>query len=101
MKVSFPHGGVVTWIDDFMPTDTSYAERPATSLQDFDLLTMAEVAALLHCSKAHICNVIAGRVPGCLPIPAVHLGRRMLVRRESLMHWIDQNEAGSVAKTGG
>ena len=43
---------------------TSYAENPATSLQDFDLLTLAEVAALLHCSKAHICNVIAGRVPG-------------------------------------
>ena len=80
--------------------ETSYAEKPATSLQDFDLLTVAEVAALLHCSKAHICNVIAGRVPGCLPIPAVRLGRRMLVRRESLMHWIDQNEAGSVAKTG-
>lgn len=80
--------------------ETSYAEKPATSLQDFDLLTVAEVAALLHCSKAHICNVIAGRVPGCLPVPAVRLGRRMLVRRESLMHWIDQNEAGSVAKTG-
>jgi excisionase family DNA binding protein len=84
-----------------MPAETSYAERPATSLQDFGLLTLAEVAALLRCSKAHVSNVIAGRVHDCPPIPAVRLGRRMLVRRESLMHWIDQNEAGSVAKNGG
>jgi excisionase family DNA binding protein len=62
----------------------------------FDLLTMAEVAKLLHCSKAHVCNAVAGRVRGCAPIPAVSLGRRKLVRRESLMRWIDQNEAGSL-----
>jgi hypothetical protein len=61
-------------------------------LHDFDLLTLGEVAELLHCSKAHVSNVIAGRVPGCLPIPAVHLGRRTLVRHESLAAWIDRNE---------
>jgi hypothetical protein len=66
----------------------------------FDLLTMAEVATLLHCSKAHVCNAVAGRVRGCPPIPAVSLGRRKLVRRESLMRWIDQNEAGSVPQMG-
>jgi len=54
-------------------------------LDDFDLLTLAEVAKLLHCSKAHICNAVAGRVRGCPPIPAVCLGRRKLVRRESLI----------------
>ena len=31
----------------------------------FDLLTMADVARLLHCSKAHVCNIVAGRVQGC------------------------------------
>ena len=63
-----------------------------TSPNQFDLLTMAEVAQLLHVSKAHVCNAIAGRVAGCPPIPAVSLGRRKLVRRESLLHWIEQNE---------
>ncbi len=63
-----------------------------TALEDFDLLTLADVARLLHCSKAHVSHVIAGRVPGCLPIPAVHLGRRTLVRRESLVSWIEANE---------
>jgi excisionase family DNA binding protein len=71
-----------------MPSDLS----SATGLPDFDLLTLHEVAGLLHCSKAHVSNVIAGRVPGCAPIPAVHLGRRMLVRRESLLTWIERSE---------
>jgi hypothetical protein len=61
-------------------------------LSDFDLLTLDDVAEVLHCSKAHVSNVIAGRVPSCSPIPAVRLGRRKLVRRESLASWIDRNE---------
>ena len=61
-------------------------------LHDFDLLTVAEVAKLLHCSKAHVCNVVAGRVSGCTPIPAVRLGRRVLLRRESVLLWIEQND---------
>jgi len=62
------------------------------SVQDFDLLTMADVAVLLRCSKAHICKAVAGRVPGCPPLPAVSLGRRKLVRRQSLISWIEANE---------
>jgi len=67
-----------------------------STLQEFDLLTLAEVAKLLHCSKAHVCNAVAGRVRGCPPIPAVNLGRRKLVRRESLQQWIERNEAAIV-----
>ena len=61
-------------------------------LSDFDLLTLADVAKLLHCSKAHVCNIVAGRVRGCAPIPSVSLGRRKLVRREALESWIERNE---------
>jgi hypothetical protein len=63
-----------------------------TVFEDFGLLTLATVAKLLHCSKAHVSNVIAGRILGCAPIPAVHLGRRTLVRRESLLSWIAAND---------
>jgi hypothetical protein len=66
---------------------------------DFDLLTLADVAALLHCSKAHVCNGVAGRLGGCTPIPAVRLGRRLLVRRESLLNWIERNEVDSIQQT--
>ena len=75
-----------------MAPDTSHAETPAAPLEDFGLLTLADVAALLHCSKAHVSNVIAGRVPGCPPIPALCLGRRKLVRRETLAAWVERNE---------
>jgi hypothetical protein len=64
-------------------------------LAEFDLLTLAEVAKLLHCSKAHICNAVAGRLPGCPPIPAVSLGRRKLVRRAALVSWIERREAAN------
>jgi excisionase family DNA binding protein len=60
------------------------------------LLTMAEVAQLLHCSKAHVCNLAGGRVRGCAALPAIHMGRRMLVRRESLLRWLTENESGSI-----
>jgi hypothetical protein len=63
-----------------------------TPLETFDLLTLADAAKLLHCSKAHISNAVSGRVRGCPPIPAVSLGRRKLIRRESLRLWIENNE---------
>jgi excisionase family DNA binding protein len=64
-------------------------------LNDFDLLTLAEVAKLLHCSKAHVAKAVRGLVPGCRAIPCVRLGRRKLVRRDSLVQWIEENESSS------
>jgi len=61
-------------------------------LSDFDLLTLSDVARLLHCSKAHVSKAVAGLVNGCPPIPAVSLGRRKLVRRSSLLSWVERNE---------
>jgi hypothetical protein len=61
-------------------------------VNDFELLTLREVAELLHVSKAHISNVVAGRVTGCVPIPTVSLGRRKLVRRAALLAWVQANE---------
>ena len=69
------------------------------NLQDFDLLTLADVAAVLHCSKAHVCKAVSGRVPGCAPIPSLSLGRRKLVRRQSLLAWIEANEGAPVNGT--
>jgi hypothetical protein len=66
------------------------------NVDDFGLLTLAAVAKLLHCSKAHVSNVVAGRVPGCPPIPAVCLGRRKLVRREALRSWLEHNEHAAI-----
>jgi excisionase family DNA binding protein len=66
-------------------------------MNDLDLLTMAEVAALLHISKGHVCNLVSGRVNGCSRLPALRLGRRMLVRREALARWLEENEHGMIS----
>ena len=68
-------------------------------LNDFDLLTLGDAAKLLRCSKAHIGKAVAGRIPGCPPIPAVSLGRRKLIRRASLLLWIADNEHAAVSAT--
>lgn len=76
-----------------------FLEKMPSETTVFDLLTVKEVAAVLHCSKAHVCNVIAGRVDGCKAIPVLRMGRRLLVRRDSLERWIEDSENASLAKT--
>ena len=57
-----------------------------------DILTITEVAEVLRCSKAHVCNVIQGRVQGLPKLTHFALGRRKLVRREWLDAWMEQNK---------
>jgi len=61
---------------------------------DNDILTVREVAAELRCSKAHICNLINGRIKNAPRLPCVSLGRRKLVRRSTLELWKRANEQG-------
>jgi excisionase family DNA binding protein len=56
------------------------------------VLTVDEVAKELRCSKAHVHNLINGKVSGTQPLPSVCPGRRRLVRRETLIAWIIANE---------
>jgi excisionase family DNA binding protein len=56
------------------------------------ILTVSEVAQALRCSKAHVHNLINGKVQGVSPLPSLRLGRRRIVRRESLSSWIERNE---------
>ncbi len=60
-------------------------------IQD-EILTVADVAKELRCSKPHIYNLINGRVPGVTPLPVISLGRKRLVRRSSLQRWLRINE---------
>ncbi|MSV36011.1 MAG: DNA-binding protein [Bryobacterales bacterium] len=52
-----------------------------------EVLTIADVARLLRCSKAHVCKIINGQVKGAAPIPTIAVGRRKIVRRQSLLRW--------------
>ena len=57
-----------------------------------EILTAQQVADELHCSKAHVYNVINGKVLGVSRLPAIPMGRRRLVRRISLERWKQANE---------
>ncbi len=58
-----------------------------------EILTVAEVASELRCSRAHVYNAIAGNVVGVSPLPAIAMGRRKLVRRVALEGWKRINES--------
>jgi excisionase family DNA binding protein len=57
-----------------------------------EILTTSEVAAELRCSKAHVYNAINGKVACVSRLPAIHMGRRKLVRRSALELWKSENE---------
>lgn len=57
-----------------------------------DILTVAEVASELRCSKAHIYKVIRGEVAGVSRLPVISMGRRKLIRRGTLELWKKTNE---------
>ncbi len=70
-----------------------------SSLATSEILTVAEVAIRLRCSKAHVHNLINGKVSGVLPLPTIPLGRRRLVRRTSLDQWtkdIERTSGGAI-----
>ena len=57
------------------------------------VLNLAEAAALVRCSRAHLSNVVNGKVRGIPRLPAVRIGRRVLFRRESIEGWLQQVES--------
>ena len=52
-----------------------------------EVLTVRDVALELRCSMAHVQRVINGRVKNVSRLPAIRMGRRMLVMRDSLEDW--------------
>jgi hypothetical protein len=63
--------------------------------EEHQLLTLREAAKLLRCSKAHLCNVLNGRVRNVPPLNSVRLGRRRLINRRSLSAWISAMEGAN------
>jgi hypothetical protein len=56
------------------------------------ILSAVEVALELRCSKAHVYNVMLGKVDGVTALPIIRLGRRKVVRRSSFESWKQANE---------
>ena len=60
-----------------------------------DMLTIPEVAQVLRGSKAHVCNLINGKVKNAPRLPAICMGRRKLIRRATLELWKKASEQGT------
>jgi excisionase family DNA binding protein len=60
---------------------------------DAMVLTVSEVAKILRCSKAHLCNIVNGKLPNLPPLPVLRIGRRVLIRQDALDDWMVLLEA--------
>ena len=59
------------------------------------VMTLAQAAAYLRVSKAHLSNVINGKVPGVQPVRCFRMGRRILIKREWLDEWMESADPGA------
>jgi excisionase family DNA binding protein len=53
------------------------------------VMTLKQTAAYLRISKAHLSNVINGKVPDVPPLRSFRVGRRVLIRREWVDEWME------------
>jgi len=58
------------------------------------ILTTAEIAAELRCSKAQVYRLLNGEVRDVPKIPCISLSRKKVVRRSALEEWMRDNEKG-------
>ncbi len=59
-------------------------------------MTLTQAAAYLRVSKAHLSNVINGKVPGVPPVRSFRMGRRILIKREWVDEWMESANLGAV-----
>lgn len=55
-------------------------------------LTFKEAADRLRCSKGQFSKLICGKVKGVPPLKVVRLGRRVVVREQTLQEWLLEAE---------
>lgn len=60
------------------------------------VMTLQQAAVYLQVSKAHLSNVINGKVPGVRPPRVFRAGRRILIRREWLDRWMEQSHLEAI-----
>ena len=57
-----------------------------------EVLTVRDVALELRCSVDHVYRVINGKVKNVSKLPAIPIGRRKLIQRDTLEDWKKTNE---------
>jgi excisionase family DNA binding protein len=54
------------------------------------VLTLKQAAEYLRISRAHLSNVINGRVPDVPTLSCARIGRRILIKREWADEWLEK-----------
>lgn len=54
------------------------------------VMTLQQAAAYLRISKAHLSNVLNGKVPGVPPLRHASVGRRILIKRIWADEWLEE-----------
>lgn len=57
--------------------------------EHLEVLTLRQAAARLQVSKAHVSNVINGKVAGVPPLRYARVGRRILIKSKWLDEWLE------------
>ena len=68
------------------------SELSVGSADQYAVLTVDEVARELRLSKATVQRLIHGTIQNAPQLPALQVGRRLLVRRESLVRYMEAVE---------
>jgi len=53
------------------------------------VMTLRQAARYLQVSKAHLSNVIKGKLPDVRPLRCFRAGRRILIKREWVDEWLE------------
>lgn len=69
---------------------------PTTSENSVELkfLTIDETAEILRVKRRSVYLAVTGRLRGTPQLPALRFGKRILIKREKLDQWVEQNYGG-------
>jgi excisionase family DNA binding protein len=67
-----------------------------TTAQQTPIMTLQQAAAYLQISKAHLSNVINGKVPEVPPLRCFRVGRRILIKREWVDEWMESADLEAI-----
>jgi len=64
-----------------------------------EVMDIKAAADYLGVSRSHLSHILAGKVSGLPAIPHIRAGRRALIRRTVIDHWISEQEHTSSRKS--
>jgi len=75
-----------------------FGETPVERRSAPTVMSLKQAANYLQVSKAHLSNVINGKVFGVRPVRSFRLGRRILIKREWIDTWLETTDQTTTPK---